>query len=75
MHCYPYPMSNTIDTLTESEAEQARQLVRMYGAYSVAKQLGLFDERTLYRAIARVGSARLTILVVRERLRAITVAG
>ncbi len=75
MHCYLYSMPNTIDTLTEDEAEQARQLVRRHGADSVAKQLGLFDERTLYRAIARVGSARLTILVVRERLRAIILSG
>ena len=56
------------DTLTQEEADRARALVLAHGLEVAARMLEICDVRTLERAIARTGSSRLTVVVIRSRL-------
>jgi len=63
-------MSATISPteLTQEEAERVRACVKAHGAAAAARMFDIYNRNTLERAIARTGSSRLTITVIRARL-------
>lgn len=57
-----------VQTLTEPEANKARALTEKYGLKQATRLLGLYDEATLCKAIARIPVSPLTAGLVRANL-------
>jgi hypothetical protein len=56
------------EILTVEEADRIRILITTHGIMWTTRRLGLCDRRTLERALARVGSHRLSIRCIRASL-------